>query len=62
MSLTVALINGKGGVGKTTVSLLLALRQVGRDGVLLDRDSRKCATTFAENMGLPVVDAPPADG
>ncbi len=64
MSLTIALINGKGGVGKTTVSLLLALalRQVCRDVVLLDRDPQKSATTFAENMGLPVVDVPPADG
>jgi len=64
MSLTIALINGKGGVGKTTVSLLLALalRQVRRDVVLLDCDPQKSATTFAENMGLRVVDELPAAG
>jgi chromosome partitioning protein len=64
MSLTLALINGKGGVGKTTVSLLLALalQQVGRGVVLLDRDPQRSATTFAENMGLPVVEAQPAAG
>jgi chromosome partitioning protein len=30
--------------------------------VLLDRDPQKSATTFAENMGLPVVEALPLDG
>ncbi|MEI8194337.1 MAG: ParA family protein [Phycisphaerae bacterium] len=64
MSHTIAIINGKGGVGKTTVSLLLALalQQVQRDVVLLDRDPQKSATTFAENMGLRVVDEMPANG
>ena len=63
MSLTIALINGKGGVGKTTVALLLALalKQVRREVVLIDKDPQKSATTFAEAMGLQVVEAPSPD-
>ncbi|WP_031494815.1 ParA family protein [Bryobacter aggregatus] len=49
----IALLAKKGGVGKSTVSLLLwmALRQAGRDAVLLDWDAQGTSTKALELLG-----------
>lgn len=60
----ITLLNQKGGVGKTTVSLLLAavLREAGRSVAIDDRDPQKSATFFAEQFGLPLLnDSPKSD-
>ena len=54
----IALINGKGGVGKTTIALLLAaaLQEARQNVSLIDGDPQMSATTFAPNLGLTVGD------
>lgn len=54
----IALINGKGGVGKTTIALLLAaaLQEARRNVSLIDGDPQMSATTFAPNLGLTIGD------
>ena len=54
----IALVNGKGGVGKTTIALLLAagLQEARQNVSLVDGDPQMSATTFAPNMGLSVGD------
>lgn len=56
MKFHIALVNGKGGVGKTMVSLLLAmtLRNAGYPVTVIDTDPQKSASTFAAGMGLDV--------
>jgi chromosome partitioning protein len=57
MSTQIAFVNGKGGVGKTTACLMLALtlREIRREAVVIDKDPQKSATTFAESIGLRAV-------
>lgn len=56
MSITIAFVNGKGGVGKTTCATLIAaaLHDAGQDVALEDRDPQRSATTAAEIFGLPL--------
>lgn len=66
---SIAFVNGKGGVGKTTIALLFAaaLQEAGRSVSLIDGDPQMSATTFATNMGISigeeaeyvVIDTPP---
>lgn len=63
------MVNGKGGVGKTTCSLLIAaaLQDNGFEVVIDDRDPQRSATALAPNMGLKIgteaafviIDTPP---
>lgn len=55
----IAFINGKGGVGKTTVALLFAaaLQEAGRSVSLVDGDPQMSATTLAPNLGLTIGDS-----
>ena len=52
----IAIINGKGGVGKTTVSLLLAaaLRKSGASASLEDRDPQQTATAICPVLEIPL--------
>ena len=52
----IAIVNGKGGVGKTTVSLLLAaaLRKSGAAASLEDRDPQQTATAICPALGIPL--------
>lgn len=52
----IAIINGKGGVGKTTVSLLLAaaLRKSGASASLEDRDPQQTATAICPALEIPL--------
>lgn len=52
----IALINTKGGVGKTTAALLLAarMRLAGYHAVVDDRDPQSTATALAENLDVPI--------
>jgi chromosome partitioning protein len=69
MSHTIAFVNGKGGVGKTTAALLLAaaLQDAKQDVGLVDEDPQGSATVLSVNLNLrmnplaPVVilDTPP---
>ncbi len=54
----IAFINGKGGVGKTTVALLFAaaLQEAGRTVSMIDGDPQMSATTLAPNLGLNIGD------
>lgn len=69
MAKRIAFINGKGGVGKTTIALLFAaaLQESGNRISLIDGDPQMSATTFAPNLDLNIgedgdyiiVDTPP---
>lgn len=52
----IALVNGKGGVGKTTVTMLLgsALLDAGQEVSVDDRDPQRSATTACGIFGLPL--------
>lgn len=54
--LSIALVNGKGGVGKTTVSLLLASAfiQSKNQAWLDDRDPQQSGTLLAGNLDVPL--------
>jgi cellulose biosynthesis protein BcsQ len=51
--MTVALCNGKGGSGKTTVTILLAsaLSEAGHDVAVLDTDPQRTATKWIAETG-----------
>lgn len=69
MTKRIAIVNGKGGVGKTTCTLLVAaaLQDNGFEVVIDDRDPQRSATALAPNMGLRIgteapfviIDTPP---
>jgi chromosome partitioning protein len=56
MSISIAFVNGKGGVGKTTCATLIAaaLHDAGQDVVIDDRDPQRSATTAADIFGFPL--------
>jgi chromosome partitioning protein len=56
MPLRIAFVNGKGGVGKTTTSMLIAaaLQEARQVVSIEDRDPQKSATTAAGIFGLPL--------
>jgi chromosome partitioning protein len=56
MPTTIAFVNGKGGVGKTTCATLIAaaLKEAGQTVSIDDRDPQCSATTAAEVFGLSV--------
>ena len=56
MSQTIAFVNGKGGTGKTTLSMLVAgvLKDRGQSVGIDDRDPQGNATAAAESFGIPV--------
>lgn len=56
MSQTIAFVNGKGGTGKTTLSLLVAcvLKDRGQQVCIDDRDPQCNANTAATSYGLPI--------
>ncbi len=56
MQTRIAFVNGKGGVGKTTCTTLLAaaLKSAGQDVSIEDRDPQKSATTAAGTFELAV--------
>jgi chromosome partitioning protein len=55
MATRIAFVNGKGGVGKTTCSILIAaaLAEAGMSVSIDDRDPQRSATTAAGVFGLP---------
>lgn len=55
MPITIAFVNGKGGVGKTTLSTLVAavLKETNFSVSIDDRDPQKGATTDAGSFGIP---------
>lgn len=55
MSKTIAFVNGKGGTGKTTLSMLVAgvLKDRGQNVGIDDRDPQGNATAIAEAFGIP---------
>lgn len=57
----ITLLNQKGGVGKSTVALLLAgtLKKAGYDVALDDRDPQSSATFYAETFGVPSLEENP---
>ena len=61
MSEIIAFVNGKGGTGKTTLSMLVAavLKDRGQRVSIDDRDPQGNATAVAESFGIPV--GTPAD-
>jgi chromosome partitioning protein len=61
--MTISLVNGKGGSGKTTVSVLLAsaLAQAGHDVAILDSDPQRTATRWIEESGAGVQLAQPGE-
>ena len=56
MTTRIAFVNGKGGVGKTTCSMLFAaaLQDVGHSVSLDDRDPQQSATHAAGIFGIPI--------
>jgi len=54
----IAFINGKGGVGKTTVAMLFAagLQEANQRVSIVDGDPQMSATTLAPNLGLNIGD------
>ena len=56
MSQKIAFVNGKGGTGKTTLSMLVAgvLKDRGQNVGIDDRDPQGNATAVAESFGIPV--------
>lgn len=56
MSKKIAFVNGKGGTGKTTLSMLMAgiLHERGQSVGLDDRDPQGNATTVADSFGIPI--------
>jgi chromosome partitioning protein len=61
MPIRIAFVNGKGGVGKTTATTLIAaaLRDAGQSVSIDDRDPQLSATTAAGVFGLPLGDTHP---
>lgn len=58
MTKRIAFLNGKGGVGKTTIALLFAasIQETSCSVSLIDGDPQMSATTFAPNLGLNIGD------
>lgn len=56
MPKTIAFVNGKGGVGKTTVSTLVAavLKETGVSVSIEDKDPQRGATSDAVSFGIPL--------
>lgn len=56
MSIRIAFVNGKGGVGKTTATTLVAaaLQDAGQDVAIEDRDPQLSSTTAAGVFGIPL--------
>ncbi|MGC1479439.1 MAG: ParA family protein [Chthoniobacterales bacterium] len=54
--MTITITNGKGGVGKTTIALLLAatLQDAGKSVSVDDRDPQQSATTLADRLNVPL--------
>jgi chromosome partitioning protein len=52
----IAFVNGKGGVGKSTIALMVAatLRDAGHDACIDDRDPQQSAAILAPNLGVPL--------
>jgi chromosome partitioning protein len=61
MTIRIAFVNGKGGVGKPTASTLIAaaLQDAGQSVSIDDRDPQLSATTAAGIFGLPIGDSHP---
>ena len=61
MPIRIAFVNGKGGVGKTTATTLIAaaLADAGQSVSIDDRDPQLSATTAAGIFGLPLGDSHP---
>ena len=56
MSQKIAFVNGKGGTGKTTLSMLVAgvLKDRGQNVGIDDRDPQGNSTAVAESFGIPI--------
>lgn len=56
MKQRIAFVNGKGGVGKTTIALLFAaaLQEAGQSVSLVDGDPQMSATTLAPSLNLTI--------
>lgn len=61
MTIRIAFVNGKGGVGKTTATTLIAaaLQDAGQSVSIDDRDPQLSATTAANVFNIPLGDSQP---